>query len=174
MTSTDFDWMREGWRGGLPHTVCGNGSTPARTANVRRALPEWCRKYRLRVVNDAGAGDMAWRRDMVWDVEYHPFDLFPREQAVRAWDITAEPLPECDLIVCRMVLIHLDEAQVNAAIGHFRASARYLAATTYVGANLPNRSPTFRRYDLTSLLGKPLERVQDGDEAWCELALWRL
>ena len=166
--------MVNGWRAGLPWTVCGNGSLPEHTAKVRRTLPEWCRKYGLRIVNDAGAGDMKWRRGMVWDVEYHPFDLIPRHESVTKLDFTTERMPDADLIVCRMVLNHLDEDRIQMALDQFRQSAPYLAATQFQGENLPQRSTQFMRLDLRKWLGEPIESVQDGSEDCCSLALWRL
>lgn len=169
-----FERMHNGWTRGLPFTVCGNGSLPENTENVRRTLPEWCTKYRIRTVNDAGAGDLAWRRGMVWDVIYRPFDLIPREQSVTRIDITTETLPACDLILCRMVLNHLDAPRIDMAIERFRRAGTYLAATQFHGENLPQRSPQFMRLDLRGRLGEPLESVQDGPEPICSLALWKL
>ena len=56
--------MQGGWRAGLPHTRCGNGSLPAATAVIRDWLPKVCARYGITTVCDAGAGDLAWRRDM--------------------------------------------------------------------------------------------------------------
>lgn len=166
--------MVKGWRAGRPFTVCGNGSLPHATANVRKTLPQWCAKYQIQTVADAGAGDMKWMAGIVWDVIYRPFDLFPRSPEVREIDITAKRLPKCDLILCRMVLNHLDGERIDLALAQFRKAGKYLAATQFDGDKLPQRSPQFTRLDLRARLGEPLERVQDGNEMICSLALWRL
>lgn len=166
--------MAGGWPGGLPFTACGNGSLPASTANIRAALPQWATKYQLRTVNDAGAGDLRWRDGMIWDVVYRAFDLVPRVDGVICHDITAAELPPCDLILCRMVLNHLDDQRIDAAIRLFRKSSRYLAATHFENPEFPDISPQFRRVDLRQRLGEPLEMVQDGNEGQCRLALWKL
>jgi hypothetical protein len=166
--------MVKGWKMGLPFTVCGNGSLPSATENIRKTLPKWCEKYQIQTVSDAGAGDMKWMAGIVWDVTYRPFDLLPRSPEVREIDITAKRLPKCDLIVCRMVLNHLDAERIDLAIAQFRKAGKYLAATQFDGDKLPKRSPEFTRLDLRARLGEPIERVQDGKEAICSLALWRL
>ena len=165
--------MANGWRAGRPFTVCGNGSLPEATANIRRVLPEWTRKYGIAVVNDAGAGDMQWRDGLKWDVEYRPFDLFPRKHEVASLDVTTETMPPADLILCRMVLNHLDDERVVMALARFRESAKYLAATHFIGGGA-QRSTQFSRLDLAKWLGEPIEQTADGTESNCRLALWRL
>jgi hypothetical protein len=166
--------MANGWRMGKPFTICGNGSLPHATENARRVLPLWCQRYGLKVVNDAGAGDMKWKHGMQWDVLYRPFDLVPRSPEVNACDITTESMPPADLIVCRMVLNHLDSVRVGMALQQFRVSAPYLAATQFDGENLPQRSPQFKRLDLREWLGPPIECEIDGTEPECRIALWKL
>lgn len=169
----DDDWAtRMSWKGGLPFTECGQGSLPEQTANIRRALPEWCRKYSIRTVNDAGAGDLQWKVGMDWPVDYRPFDLVVRHPSVTYFDITEQTLPGSDMVLCRMVLNHLSEQQVRDAIRRFRDSTRYLAATQFDGGG-PQRSSQYRRIDLRPMLGEPLESVQDAAEENCRLALWR-
>jgi hypothetical protein len=92
-------------------------------------------------------------------------------------DITSIALPDCDAILCRMVLNHLDQDRILMALKLFKQSAKYLIATQFDGDKLPQRSPQFTRLDLRvapHFLGEPLERVQDGAEDICSLALWKL
>lgn len=166
------DRMRNGWRAGRPHTTCGNGSLADATANVRAWLPKVCARRGITTVCDAGAGDLHWRQDMQWDVDYRPFDLFPRHPDVRELDITRDPLPTCDAILCRMVLNHLDAPRIGMALELFKKSAHYLFATQFNGEDLPQRSTQFMRLDLRKWLGDPLEWVHDGREDACTLALW--
>lgn len=169
--------MVNGWRAGQPETVCGNGSLRKNSVKSRAALPVWAQKYGIRTVCDAGAGDLFYVSGVEWDVEYKPFDLIPRLPEVKQLDITQKALPKCDAILCRMVLNHLDEPRIMAALKLFRKSAAYLIATQFNGKDLPKRSPQFTRLDLVEApysLGEPLERVQDGTEQVCSLALWEL
>lgn len=168
--------MVNGWRMGQPFTACGNGSTLENTANVRAWLPDIAARYGIVSINDAGAGDMAWWPHIQWrtTVVYHPYDLIPRRDHVQQIDITTEKMREADAILCRMVLNHLDRERVTMALDLFKGSAEYLIATQFNGEDLPQRSPQFTRLDLRDWLGNPIESVQDGAEAACSLAMWKL
>lgn len=164
--------MRAGWQMGRPFTVCGNGSTLASTSNVRSWLPRVVEKYGIRSVNDAGAGDMAWIRRVVWAVDYMPFDLVPRHPDVVKWDITTQVLPRADAILCRHVLNHLQE-RIAQTVDLLKASrCDYLIATQYDRGE--NRTLQFQRLDLRPYFGEPLESIADGGDEFCTLALWRL
>lgn len=165
--------MKNGWYAGKPFTVCGNGSLPGATANIRAWLPKVCARRGITTVCDAGAGDLQWMQDMTWDVDYRPFDLIPRRPEVQQADITRDALPTCDAILCRMVLNHLDASRVGMALDLFKRSTHYLFATQFDGPQ-PQRSPQFKRLDLRQWLGDPLEWVHDGREDDCTLALWMI
>lgn len=167
-----YDRMKNGWRMGAPFTVCGNGSTLDATANARAWLPRTAAKYNIRSVNDAGAGDMAWIRRVKWDVDYMAFDLIPRDPEVTKWDITRDPLPRADAILCRMVLNHLQE-RIEQTCELLRASrCTFLIATQFDKG--PTRTRQFARLDLRDHFGDPIEWVQDGNEEGCKLAIWRI
>ena len=167
--------MINGWRAGKPFTICGNGSLPENTANILTVLPLWIDKYQFEVVNDAGAGDLQWRHGRGFGgVTLRNFDLVPRAEGVTRLDITTEIMPLCDLILCRMVLNHLDAERIDMALERFRLSGKYLAATQFDGENLPQRSPQFKRLDLRGRLGEPIESTRDGGEDICRLCLWKI
>ena len=163
-----FDRMKNGWRAGAPETVCGNGSLAKNTKNIREWLPKIFKKYKIKSIADAGAGDMHWREDMPGQslIKYFPFDLIPRHELVQKLDITAEIIPvKVDAIICRMVLNHLDDGRIFDALRNFRKSgAKYLIATQFSGKNLANRSRQFTRLDLTERLGEPIADCSDGNE----------
>lgn len=164
--------MAKGWLMGRPFTVCGNGSTLAGTANVRKWLPRIVEKYGIESVIDAGAGDMAWLRHMRWSVAYQPFDLIPRSPEVAQLDITTELLPRADAILCRHVLNHLQERIEQALQNLLNSGSTYLIATQYDRG--PNRKKAFQRLDLRPWLGEPLESVGDGQDEFQRLAIWRI
>lgn len=171
------DRMVKGWRGGLGEgTRCGQGSLSVNTRVISSWLPKICAKYGIQSVCDAGAGDMCWVKDLTWDVDYKPFDLIPLDDSIQKLDITTEAMPECDAILCRLVLNHLvsmpDDARVTMAIEQFRLSAKYLIATHFAGG--ADRKRGFSRLDLTKWLGEPLEMSRDGHEDHCYLAIWEL
>ncbi len=179
LTETNYhENMRRGWSGGLSDgTPCGKGSMIANTVEVRARLPELIKEYGIRSVCDAGAGDLHWMKYVAWDVDYQPFDLVIRHPDVKPLDITREALPPCDLILCRMVLNHMDPERVTRTLALFRASGRYLFATQHAGADFRFDSPeSYNKWNLTMApfsLGEPLETLPDGPKGHL-LSLWRL
>ena len=167
-----MDRMKNGWRAGLPFTVCGNGSTLESTANARAWLPKIAEKYNIRSVVDAGAGDMAWMQHMKWNVAYQPFDLIPRHPDVAQIDITTELLPRADAILCRHVLNHLAERLQQTADLFKKSGCEYLIATQYNSG--PAINSAFQRCDLRPYFGDPLESVQDSHDMLQTIAIWRL
>jgi hypothetical protein len=95
---------------------------------------------------DAPCGDAGWINQADLGVRYLGIDIVPslisslcaRAGAgeirgdYRLADITADPLPQCDAILCRDALVHLSFAHIERAIANFRASgATWLIATTF-------------------------------------------
>lgn len=167
--------MRAGWRGALREgSPCGTGTLRRHTENIRQWIPGLLREHAIRTVCDAGAGDMSWAREAFAGVAYRPFDLVPRSPAVTELDICETPLPDCDLIVCRHVLIHLDPPRIEQALRLFKTSGQYVLASQYDGTHWYDPERQFNRTNLRGALGAPVASVQDGEEAQCSLALWRL
>lgn len=168
-----FERMKNGWRGGLADgTACGFGSTHENTQLVRAWLKDIATRYGIRVLNDAGAGDLHWIRSIeryFADVLY--FDLVPRAPDVVKLDITREVMPPCDAILCRHVLNHLDFPRIEMALRLFVDSADYLIATQF---DRYDGSKEFTRLDLRKWLGDYLECSDDGGAAGCKLAIWSL
>lgn len=162
--------MREGWGGGLADgTPCGGGSTRAAAAAVAEAIPALVRRLGIGSVCDAGAGDLHWIGDI--GCEYRAFDIVPRAPGVELLDIAREPLPRCDLILCRHVLIHFDPERIGRTLALFTLSGRYLLASQYDDAPPFDGALQYNPTDLRPLLGEPIERIKD---AGSDLALWRL
>jgi hypothetical protein len=175
LTDKDMmDRMKNGWRGGKADgTICGQGSTIANTSRISVWLPDVCKRFGIESVCDAGAGDLHWIKNIEWTVEYQPFDLIPRSKLVKKLDIAKKAMPECDAILCRMVLNHLDDARIDKALTLFRQSSKYLIATHFENGGI-QRDRQFCRLDLTGRLGEPIEACIDGHEDNCRLALWEL
>lgn len=167
--------MAKGWGGGLADgTPCGSGSTLEATSRIRDSLPALCLRRRFLTLSDAGAGDMHWQRLIPWPhyaVVYRPFDLVARVAGVVQWDFLARDLPDCDVILCRHVLIHLDPTRIAAALEGFARSAPYLIASQYDDGGEFDARLQCNRTDLRPLLGEPLERLPDASG---DLCLWRL
>lgn len=192
-------YERRGWL--EPETVSGRGSTLASTRGVRQAIPALVRELGVRSVLDAGCGDGHWFREMELELERYVGVEVVEELARRnreRWggarrelvslDITRDPLPCVDLIVCRDVLVHLKNRHVLAALSSFaRSGSRYLLATTFTSdrerANLDGPLGGWRPIDLRRApfsLGEPERLVSEADDVEDDryrdksLGLWRL
>ena len=118
----------KGWRSN--ETPCGAGSELQNTRNVRSSLLEIVKKYKIKTVVDAGAGDLNWMKHMNWNVQYQGYDLYPRHESVIQFDLTKETLPKSDLILCRHVLNHLSPDYAQKCIDNFsKSESKYLAVT---------------------------------------------
>lgn len=132
------------WRSA--ETRSGVGSEMGRTQNVRERLPWLLAVLGARSILDAGCGDLNWLQhtDLPEGLLYRGCDCVPDLVAALdaehgdgmheffTLDITCDPLPRCDLILCRTVLFHLSLEHIAAALGNFAASgASWLLTTTY-------------------------------------------
>ena len=167
--------MLKGWANGLhDKTQCGAGSTLANTESIRQMLPDLLLRYQIKTVCDAGAGDLHWRNSVELPAKIFSVDLVPRHPDVQELDITRQAVPPCDLILCRMVLNHMDAERVQSALALFKTSATYLLATQHPGEN-PAQSADYTKWNLALApfsLGEPLESLRDCRDF--SLSLWRV
>jgi SAM-dependent methyltransferase len=138
---------------GEPGTVSGPGSTIGRTSTIRKEMPILLEEFSIRTVLDAGCGDFTWFQVLELSLDsYVGVDVVPElvaanqvkygtpRRSFHVLDITRDPLPRADLIVCRDCLVHLRNGHVSAALQNFRRSdSRYLVATTFTGEH-PNEN----------------------------------
>lgn len=178
---------------GDPESVSGRGSTLARTAEVRRVLPEVLAGVGARTLLDAPCGDFNWmRRVALGGVEYTGADVVPEivERNRRLYagpgvsfvvaDVTRDRLPRADLVLCRDCFIHLSFRDVFAAVANFkRAGSGFLLATTHVAVteNEDIRTGGWRSVNLQAppFNFPPPRRliVEDAELGKC-LGLWSL
>jgi SAM-dependent methyltransferase len=126
-------------------SISGPGSNLVQTEEIRRRLPDLFQRYGITSVVDAACGDFFWMRHVCLEnVTYIGVDIvapliainterFGRGTAeFRLLDVTSQPVPRADLIICRDLLVHLDYATAKRAVENFRASgSTYLLATTF-------------------------------------------
>jgi len=185
---------------GAATSVSGLGSEDLATAAIREALPGLLHRLGARSLLDAPCGDAGWIGGMRLDVDYTGVDIVPSLIAANSArvargelrgrflvaDITRDPLPRCDLILCRDCLVHLSVQNIARAIACFRASgAQFLLATTFPEweDNSDCEDGDWRALNMT----KPPfnwppprelidERCEEGDGGWRDksLGLWRL
>jgi hypothetical protein len=131
---------------GASASSSGLGSEVDATAVLRAELPRLLGKLGVASLLDAPCGDAGWINAADLGMRYAGVDivssLIERLQARAAAgeikgeyllaDITRDPLPRCDAIVCRDCLVHLSFANIDRALANFRTSgATWLIATTF-------------------------------------------
>lgn len=147
-------------------SVSGRGSNMEQTQAIRMILPQLFKELGVERLIDIPCGDYYWFKEMDLKLAYLGIDIVPElieENRKRyanshiffeAMDATTDPLPQADLILCRDMLGHFDNATVNKTLKNFRASgSKYLLATTFPGRN-PNQdinTGEWRPIDLEAL-----------------------
>lgn len=178
---------------GDAHSASGPGSNIDATSVVRRELPDLFRRFGVRSVLDAPCGDFLWMREIVPALDsYTGMDIVPdlieRNRAryqidhvsFMCGDISADPLPRADLVLCRDCLIHLPTRLIVKSLRNFLASgARYLlltnSATTMPYHDIPVGS--FRAIDFRAApfhFPEPLHTIAESDDGTRMLCLWDL
>ena len=131
---------------GAEASTSGLGSQMDATSVLRAELPRLFERLGGTSLLDAPCGDAGWINHADLGVRYVGVDIVPalidRLQARAAAgeisgeyqlkDITRDPLPRCDAILCRDCLVHLSFANIARAVANFRSSgAEWLIATTF-------------------------------------------
>ena len=129
-----------------PESVSGKGSTLARTNAIMNQLPALLQECHADLLLDAACGDFNWMRNSnLGKVRYVGVDIVPdlirknqqlydepgRIEFLVA-DITKDPLPRADAILCRDCLTHLSYSRIKSAISNFKTTGtKYLLCTTH-------------------------------------------
>jgi hypothetical protein len=121
------DFVQRMSKFGDGETRCGPGSTLAYTEKLRDELPDLINKYRVNLLIDAGCGDQNWIKHVDLGCEYQGFDL----HSTPSTDISKDVLPQCDLIMCRDVMIHMPIKMIQDTLKLFSQSSYLLLATSY-------------------------------------------
>jgi hypothetical protein len=124
----------------------GEGASAPQTAALLRELPKLIRDLNVQVLLDVPCGDFSWMRqlkcqpityiggDLLPELVDANRELFGRDQRrfVRL-DITRDPLPPADLVLCRDCFVHLSNTDIYSALRNIAASdIKYLLTTTFV------------------------------------------
>ena len=138
-------YQSEYWRLG-GESSSGPGSRREWTRGLQREIPKLLARLGVSTVLDLGCGDFNWMRevdlgavlytgaDVVFDVVLENRLRYggPRRRFLYR-DLTRDPLPRADLVLCRDVLIHFpDEDLIPAVRAILDSGARYLLAGTFV------------------------------------------
>jgi len=138
------------WTGGGRQTRSGRGSTVQWTKPLRPALEELFKRLNVKVFLDAPCGDFNWMQHVkMKGIRYYGLDIIDEVIAqnikkYRRWrrtfrvaDLTRDPIPKADLMLCRDCTFHLPIENVWQIMENFAASGtRYLLLTTHTtGSN---------------------------------------
>lgn len=176
-----------------PESVSGRGSTLARTDVIRRELPPLLEKSGIKSLLDAACGDFNWMQHIDLNgIEYIGVDVVPEliernrrsyatsDRSFTSLDITTDPIPKADAILCRDCFIHLSFEQVHNAIANFkRSDSRWLLATTH--ANIERNTDTlpggWRNLNLQLPpfnFPQPIELLIEDSELGKLLGMWKI
>ena len=159
-----FTEVYEKNRWGSAESISGEGSTVEHTAAIRAELPVIIQRLSIRSMLDIPCGDYNWMHGLAHGLEsYIGADvvraLVESNQELysssgvsfRQLDVTCDSLPQVDLVFCRDCLMHLSNAQVQAAIGNIvRSGSTWLATTSFhnPGRNRDTVAGGFRALNL--------------------------
>jgi len=152
---------------GDTESASGTGSNFLHTANLRGKLPDLIRQHRVETVFDGPCGDFHWMKAVVAEtgVRYVGGDIvkpliekLSQEVATDRVsfvhiDLTRDPFPAADLMICRDCLFHLSYRDCLAMLRGFLSSGIPLLLTTTHefrkgGANRDIATGDFRPMDL--------------------------
>lgn len=183
---------------GADTSISGLGSEESVAAAFRDRLTILLKKLQIVTLLDAPCGDANWitRADM-HGIRYIGVDIVPdliaRLQAKKAGpveyivaDITTDPLPAADAILCRDCLVHLSFENIARAVENFRNSGARWLVTTHFPEWIQNRDcedGDWRALNLNCApfeWGQPYALINEGCQeasgGWTDksLGVWRI
>jgi SAM-dependent methyltransferase len=131
---------------GSQESRSGPGSTLARAADFLPDLVALLRTLNTRVLVDAPCGDFNWAGVLADAVERYigvdvVGEIIARNRLLASSptrlflhrDLTGDPLPAADVVLCRDCLVHFAFADIWRALRNFQQSgSRYLLTTTFI------------------------------------------
>lgn len=131
-------YAQKAW--GSDESGSGTGSELGATEALRKYLPELLERLQIQRFLDAPCGDWNWMRLVdLKDITYFGLDVVPEVIArnvatygrsgveFKVADLTHDPLPKAELVLCRDCWIHLSFRDAASMLENFRRSgATYL------------------------------------------------
>ncbi|MBF0098551.1 MAG: hypothetical protein HQM04_13180 [Magnetococcales bacterium] len=173
-------------------TRSGPGSSWEATRALRENLAELFKELGVRILVDAGCGDLVWLAEVTSNLDlYLGFDMVPalieRNRSLyghrlnhffNVADTSRDRLPRGDALLCRNLLTHLSNDLVGASLRRFKQSeARYLLATTFPDKeNRDIEAGQWRPVNLTAApfsLPPPRRLLPDGQHG-AYLGVWKM
>jgi hypothetical protein len=178
---------------GDPESVSGIGSGTFATETIRRELPTLFERYGIRSLLDAPCGDFYWMQHIVRSLDrYVGVDIVPQlieRNSMRhgtsrvsflCADVSSDPLPTADAVICRDCFIHLPTRLIRTALANFRESgARYLLLTNNFDAGRYHDVPigSFRPVNFLRSpfsFPTPVDAISEDTDNTRQLCLWAL
>jgi len=156
-----------------PNTYSGPGSSLLYTENLVKELPNIIKELNIYTILDAACGDFNWMPLVLAQLnnyKYHGADIveplindlktkFP-EHTWSQLDITKDPLPIADLMICRDCLMHLSFEDINHFFDNFlKSNIKYLLLTSHTYAD--NNIITSGDYRQLNLFNNPVNLEQN-------------
>jgi SAM-dependent methyltransferase len=190
-------YRRNHWAGST--SASGPGAAPDQIQHLRTALPALLARLGIGTLLDLPCGDWSWMRTLELPVtRYIGADLLPdligplaanhtdAHHEFRVLDLTRDPLPPADLLLCRDCLVHLSYADIGRALANIaRSGIPYLLTTTFP-ATEENEDVVTGDWRLLNLERAPFsfppplellnEHCTEGDGRFADksLGLWRV
>lgn len=167
------------------------GSSLAATEVVRAVLPQIVSRFDITTLLDMPCGDFNWMQHIGLPISrYIGADIVEEliaenrrrfsdpKRTFLNLDLTTDPLPPSDLVLCRDCLFHFSFPDISRAIANITRSDVKLLLTTTFPALRRNRNVVtgeWRRLNLQIapfLFPEPLMLIDEGDDK--HLGLWRV
>lgn len=132
---------------GEEESVSGPGSSLEQTAVLREGIARLLREFDIRSVLDIPCGDFNWLgRALPPEISYIGGDIVAPlisvnqsryagpNRSFQHVNLISDPLPKCDLVICRDALVHFSFEDIRQALANIvRSGARRLLTTTFTG-----------------------------------------
>jgi SAM-dependent methyltransferase len=163
---------------GSDESVSGPGSTVEHTVHTREEIKKIIQEFHIKSILDAPCGDYNWFRLIERDIPYIGGDiveelmeknnmLYGNDITLFAQiDITKDPLPNADLMMCRDCWCHFSDADIRKSIDNFlRSDIQYLLTTNCgIGENKDIETGGYRHLNLNMppfSFGLPLKVISE-------------
>ena len=146
-------------------SLSGPGSTLSYTSDLRATLPGLIRALGCKSMLDAPCGDFNWMKEVdLKGIKYIGADIVPAmigdlavkypKQQFTVLDITKDPFPKVDFVLCRDVLFHLSNIDIVKVLDNFvRSGSEWLATSHFFQQtamlDVESGPTTFRPVNLT-------------------------
>lgn len=140
-----FEYIYQQNLWGSDESRSGLGSTSIETETLRKCIPELIQSLGIHSVLDIPCGDFAWLSQVDLGVSYTGADIVESlvttnnqkygsdSRRFVLLDLTADTLPQSDLILCRDCLVHFSYSNIQRALRNIKKSgSKYLLTTNFL------------------------------------------